>query len=201
MKTTLLLIRHGQTTWNVMGRIQGHEDVPLNDTGQGQAEALAQRLKGWPITAVYSSDLQRAAMTATVLGRSLGLDPSLDTDWRECHMGLFQGLTLKQAQNRFPQAFAGQKRFVPPVKGETYPILQSRVIRAYDKIINAHRGEMVAVVSHGRTLSALIGHILDISVEHDIPFSLRGNTGISIVENIQGHGRLISLNDTAHLEA
>ena len=84
--TTILLVRHGQTAWNANGRWQGHADVPLNETGRGQAEAIAQRLAGqmeWEISALYASDLERAAKTAVIIGNAIGHTPIFDPIWRE----------------------------------------------------------------------------------------------------------------------
>jgi broad specificity phosphatase PhoE len=72
---TILLLRHGQTDWNHSGRWQGHADIPLNETGQKQAEALCQRLRSWPIDTIYTSDLQRCVQTAVPLAAELGIEP------------------------------------------------------------------------------------------------------------------------------
>ncbi|MCP5095378.1 MAG: histidine phosphatase family protein, partial [Chloroflexi bacterium] len=75
MTTTLLLIRHGQTDWNVAGRWQGHADIPLNEIGKAQANALAERLADWPIKAIYRSDLMRCVQTATAVSNTTGITP------------------------------------------------------------------------------------------------------------------------------
>ena len=79
----ILLIRHGQTQWNVEGRWQGVLATSLNTNGFAQARALARALRTRPITAIYTSDLQRAVQTATVLGSVFKLTPIEDARWRE----------------------------------------------------------------------------------------------------------------------
>ncbi|HWX09771.1 MAG TPA: histidine phosphatase family protein, partial [Gaiellaceae bacterium] len=84
---TLLLVRHGETDWNAEGRLQGHTDRPLNEHGRRQAHALAERLAGDDIAAVYASDLARARETAEILGAKLGLPVSRDAGLRERDWG------------------------------------------------------------------------------------------------------------------
>ena len=202
MTTTLVLIRHGQTDWNVAGRWQGHTDVPLNETGRQQALLLAERLQEWPITALYSSDSQRASDTAAILGRMLEMQPVTDQQWRERHAGLFQGLTRDEIRKQYPDAWEQLRLgIVEPPEGETYAALRERAEAAFAGLLERHPRGMVAVVTHGGLLRALVAHVLGLPADADPPISLRGNTGISLIEvPEEGRALLIRLNDTAHLE-
>ncbi|MFZ2296123.1 MAG: histidine phosphatase family protein, partial [Polaromonas sp.] len=91
--TRIIAIRHGETTWNVDTRIQGHLDIPLNATGRKQAARMALALKDDPIAAVYASDLTRAWETAQYLGRARGLDVTAEEGLRERGFGDFEGKT------------------------------------------------------------------------------------------------------------
>jgi probable phosphoglycerate mutase len=199
--TTILLIRHAQTDWNLAGRWQGHTDIPLNDTGRAQAEALARRLSRWPIRAVYSSDLQRAAATADALSAALGLTTRYDGNWRERFGGLFEGLTGEEINARYPNEWGELRRgLLNPPNGESQAMLRERVTAAFEQLVHRHKGEMAAVVSHGGSLHALIAHLLGLPVQEEGRFTLRGNTGLTIVE-VNAHGpRLVLLNDTSHLD-
>ena len=202
MTTTILLIRHGQTDWNAAGRWQGHEDIPLNGTGRKQAALLAARLAQWRITAVYSSDLKRAAETAAILAEALRLEVIADRAWRERNGGAFQGLTGAEIEVQLPEAWANLRRgIVAPPGGETGEDLRRRITGAFHRLVQQHNGEMVAVVTHGGALRALITHVLLLPPDNDPRISLRGNTGLSIVEVEEGlPPRLVRLNDTGHLE-
>src|SRR3954469_644487 len=92
----ILLIRHGQTDWNVEGGWQAHLDEPLNATGIKQAQALAEYLRGRAISAIYSSDLLRARVTAEWIAQAIGLPVKEDQRWRELNLGVFQGLTTSE---------------------------------------------------------------------------------------------------------
>jgi broad specificity phosphatase PhoE len=202
MTTTILLIRHGQTDWNAQSRWQGHTDIPLNKTGQSQAQALARRLASWPIQAVYSSDLKRAAMTAVPLATSLNLQPILDPLWRERDVGDFGGLTSQEAKKRYPEVWTTMKNgLLSPPNGEDWRALRARAATAFERVAARHEGEMIAVVSHGGTLANVIAHVLGIPVDQYGRFRLSGNTGLSIVEILEGRSpHLTLLNDTSHLE-
>jgi broad specificity phosphatase PhoE len=137
--TTLLLIRHGETDWNAEGRLQGHTDRPLNDFGRRQAGALAERLAGDGITAVYSSDLSRALETAEILAARLELPVVTDPDLRERNWGNWEGLT-------------GTERDRVEYVGEATDAHGERVLRAVRRIAEQHPGERVVVVTHGGSL-------------------------------------------------
>jgi len=200
MDTTILLIRHGQTDWNVARRWQGHLDIPLNKEGINQARALAQRLESRQVSAIYSSDLKRAAMTADILGHALNLEPIYTPVWRERHVGDFAGLTNAEIQGKLPEAWKEmQKGLLNPPGGEKYVDLYQRVVRGFKQILEGHKDETVAIVSHGGALMTLISHVLGLGVDQYGRFSLAGNTGLSIVQ-VNDHGpRLTLLNDTCHL--
>ncbi len=199
-QTTILLIRHGQTEWNAQGRWQGHADVPLNQTGRGQAQALARRLAAWPIRAIYASDLQRAAETAVILGETVGLSPQFNPEWRERDVGEFSGLTGEETRAQYPEVWQGMKRgAVNPPSGEPHDNLAERAIAAYHRVLKRHQGEMAAVVSHGGTLAAVVTHVLGLPAHSYGRFSLRGNTGLSIVVQDDRGIYLSLLNDTSHI--
>ena len=136
---TLLLIRHGETDWNAEGRLQGHTDRPLNDFGRRQANALADRLAGDGITAVYTSDLSRARETAEIVAGRLGLPVVVDPDLRERNWGNWEGLT-------------GSERDRVEYVGEAIDAHGERVMRAVRRIAELHPGERVVVVTHGGSL-------------------------------------------------
>ncbi len=201
MTTTILLIRHGQTDWNRDGRWQGHNDIPLNQTGLEQAQALARRLAGWPVTHLYSSDLQRASQTAVILGNALRLEPVLDPIWRERDVGAFGGLTSPEVAATFPDIWAKRLTgILDPPEGETYEAMHHRAGQALNQLLGHHNGDMVAVVSHGGLLHAVAAHVLGTNADQYSRLSFRGNTGLSIIEVHDGHATLVRLNDTSHLE-
>ncbi len=200
MTTTILLIRHGQTDYNATGRWQGHLDVPLNEVGKAQAKALAQRLKEWPIAAVYASDLKRAAMTAVYIAQSRGLSPIYDPAWRERNVGVFEGRATEELKQEYPDVWANMRNGIFDIPGsESNEVLRDRGRAAYEKVVSAYPAEMVAVVSHGGTLNALVSSLLGIPANQYGRLNFRGNTGLTIIE-INEHGpRLTMLNDTRHL--
>lgn len=201
MTTTLLLIRHGVTDWNQARRWQGHADIPLNETGRQQAAALAKRLATWPLDAVISSDLRRCAQTAVTLAAPHDLQPVLDPIWRERDVGDFAGFTSEEVRARFPELWANASRgLVDPPNGEAFLDLHRRALAAYEKVLAAHSGQTVAVVSHGGLLHTLIAHVVGLNGSDYGRFSLRGNTGLSIIEVTNQGPYLVRLNDTSHLE-
>lgn len=160
--TRLILIRHGETDWNIEGRWQGQADVALNQTGWSQAEDMARTLETVGVSAIYSSDLLRARQTAQVLADATGVPLKIDHRLREIHQGEWQGLLISEIQARYAQAYQERQRDplgIAPPGGETAAQVRQRVVSATQAILRQHPDETVAVVSHGFALAVLIAHL------------------------------------------
>ncbi|KAK8685878.1 hypothetical protein V6N13_124910 [Hibiscus sabdariffa] len=157
----IVVVRHGETEWNADGRIQGHLDVELNEAGKQQAVLVADRLSKEPkISAVYSSDLKRALVTAeTIAARCGGLEVITDPDLRERNLGDLQGIVFREASKLSPKA---HKAFLScrtdqdiPGGGESLDRLFQRCTSSLQRIGKKHKGERVVVVSHGGVIRSL----------------------------------------------
>lgn len=202
--TSLLLIRHGETAWNAEHRIQGHLDIPLSATGIRQAASLGQRLAAETVTAIYSSELARAWLTAVPFAGRLGLDIVPDSRLRERSFGVFEGLTADEIAARHPEGFRLWRMRDPAWamdEGESGQQLIDRVLSALHDIASRHHGETVAVVTHGGVLDvayrAARGLSWDAPREH-----LMLNASINRL-SAQGSPLALSIldwGDVAHLE-
>jgi probable phosphoglycerate mutase len=166
---TLLVARHGQTDWNLLGRFQGQTDIRLNDDGRAQAEALAARLAGRPLGAVASSDLVRARETADIVARRLGVPSGhVDADLRERRYGAFEGLTRTECESRYPDAWtAWLERRVDPPQGEPHAAFVERLVRGFARVARtvAVEHDAVLVVSHGGAIRTFV----EVIVGHGVP--------------------------------
>lgn len=157
--TRIIAIRHGETTWNVDGRIQGHLDIPLNDTGLWQAEQAAQALADERIAAIYSSDLQRAHATAQAIARATDAPLHTTTGLRERCFGDFQGRTFKDVEETQPEdAQLWRTRnpaYAPPGGGDSLLALRERISSTVDEIARQHEGEQIVLVAHGGVMDVL----------------------------------------------
>ncbi|MBA3533924.1 MAG: histidine phosphatase family protein [Ardenticatenales bacterium] len=149
--TTLYLIRHGETEWNVLGRYQGQLDPPLNARGRAQARATAAQLAPLGFDAIYSSDLARARETAQPLVEQAGLPLQLDARLREIHQGEWQGILSEQIRAQWPEALAywqQQPWACSPPGGERLAQVRARLLEAVaDMTARYPRGTM-AVFTH-----------------------------------------------------
>ncbi len=159
--TTILLARHGESDWNRDRRWQGHADRPLTELGYAQATALAERLDGCRLVAVYASDLARARETARAVAERRGLAVIERRDLREVDVGSWSGLTREEVEAREPE---GVRAWTEGGKGwrggESYQQMATRVVDALREIASAHPDEDVLVVSHGGCVRAIHAHAL-----------------------------------------
>ncbi len=157
--TTLYLIRHCQTDWNLAGKLQGHADIPLNETGKEQAKKVAQFLKKkqTALAALYSSDLQRAHQTAHAISELFALEIILAADLREGYFGKLEGLTKQEQQDLYGPL---NLDFLPEKFGaELRDKVVERAINYLRFITQKHKSQHVAIVTHGWLLHTLLTHL------------------------------------------
>jgi broad specificity phosphatase PhoE len=202
--TRLVLIRHGQTAWNVEGRAQGHTDVSLDDTGHAQASSLAPSIAAMAPTALWSSDLTRSRETADYVAAATDLDVRLDARLREFDAGDRAGLTLAEFAEEFPESFASWQggHITGHVPGaETTAQVVARMVPALREIWDATTsGETSVIVAHGACLKVSL--LAFLGWPESLVDTLRGldNCGWAVVEeDAFGRGiRLASYNETVH---
>ena len=195
----LYLIRHGRTAWNAEGRYQGQTDVALDDEGRRQARALAERLRSEPIDALYTSDLQRASLTAAVLGEALGLVPVPDIALREIGCGLFEGVISAEIRERWPEERDRfWRREAGPPEGETIDVVRSRMLGVYDRLHAEHAGETVAVVSHGFAMRVLCSHLFDVPDGTHPEMAPMTNTSFTVLDFDGGRPIVHTASEDAH---
>jgi probable phosphoglycerate mutase len=156
--TTLYVVRHGETPWNVEGRYQGQLDPPLNENGRQQAEATAHKLAALGFEAIYSSDLARARQTAEALAEKAGLPVQLDPRLREIDQGKWQGVLIGDIRAGWPGEIEGWESRpweCPPPGGESLQQMQARMFAAVDEIIARHPEGKVAIFSHKLPIALL----------------------------------------------
>jgi broad specificity phosphatase PhoE len=156
---TLLLVRHGQTSWNIQRRVLGRTDIPLDDTGRAQARDLREVIG--PVDVVWTSPLSRARETAALAFPAH--TPRLHDDLTEMHQGDLEGLGADELMSRFGDLLGRWTADPGAVRlpgGETMAELQERALVALDSIAAATPGCRVAVVTHQLVLSVICCHLL-----------------------------------------
>ncbi len=194
-------MRHGQTAWNAVARMQGQLDIPLDDTGRWQAERLAEALAAEPIMAIYSSDLQRAMATAAPLAAVRGLRVMTERGLRERGFGIFEGHAYAEIEARWPEETQRWRRRDPdfgPPGGETLRGFAERAVAAALRCVARHPGQTVALVAHGGVLDALHRAALGIPLEAPRTWQLNN----AAVNRLLFNGErftLVGWDDAAHL--
>jgi len=149
--TTFILIRHGETDWNIEGRYQGQADPPLNSKGVSQAFQLAEEISKTDINLIYSSPLKRARETAKIVAESLRLPLYTDSRLMEIHQGDWQTRLRSEIEALYPDLFRKWETRpweVTPPGGETLIKVQERVYKAVEDIATDHRDLCIGLVSH-----------------------------------------------------
>ena len=148
----ICVIRHGETDWNVIGKLQGREDVPLNQNGVSQAERCALSLLKWKWKAIITSPLLRASQTAEIIARTLNTQEIYeDIDLIERDYGEASGLTVEERVVRFPDShYTGI---------EDWTILRDRVYRSLLRSADRFSPDNIIVVSHGSAINSILAEL------------------------------------------
>lgn len=201
----LLLIRHARSVANAEGRLQGQTESPLSEEGKGQAKALAQRLvhQGLGISAVYASDLSRAAETAQIVASCLGLPVVLDERLREYDSGVLNGIVWQDVEFLYPEIWQGfyQRNEWVPIPGEEgNKTFRTRLAAVLAGILAEHENDpAVAVVTHGGSLGMILGYLLGLETPRPLPFHF-DNASLTTIEFRRAVPILTLQNDTCHLD-
>jgi 2,3-bisphosphoglycerate-dependent phosphoglycerate mutase len=194
----LWFIRHGETPWNTEGRFQGHYDINLSPTGLHQAYRVAERLgNSGTFNGLYSSDLQRAALTAKPIAEALNTEVHYDPRLREIYAGQLQGLLRSEIDVRFAEFQQAVKLDPWHTKRPGGESMADVAVRVQSFIEDLPEGRFV-VVAHGGTIRAALKLILGLSDPTWKHFKLQ-NT--SITRLLYPEGTALTVGDTGHLEA
>ena len=198
----LLLIRHGQTDWNLLGKYQGQTDIALSGEGIRQADLLAQNFPVDTLDIIYTSDLQRALMTAERLAEKFSAPLYADKALRELNFGAWEGLTYQEIAERWPQEVknlfgAPEKLQIP--EGETFLMLQRRAMNKIHEIRAENEGKNVAVVAHGAISKAILTALLHIPL-HYVWMLRQDNTAVNILRFDDEFVSVELLNGISHLD-
>jgi probable phosphoglycerate mutase len=189
----VVLWRHGQTTWNVENRFQGHTDVELDHVGREQARQAARLLTGLRPDAIISSDLVRARATAEALAALVGLPVEVDEGLRETHGGAWEGLTSAEIMAKDAEAYNAWRRgedIAPGGTGESRSLLAERAGAVFDRAVaDLAEGSTLVVVTHGGTVRALLGRLLALPVEYWTVLGGLSNCCWSVLGEVADGGR------------
>jgi probable phosphoglycerate mutase len=181
MNTHLLAIRHGETEWNSEGRFQGHLESKLNAKGLAQAQALGRRLARERVDLFVSIDLGRALQTARAVAEHTGHEILLEPRLRERRMGVFEGLTPAEVEERYPGEYGrfhqNDPDYVIP-GGESVRQLFERSVACFTELARRHAGLTLVTVTHGGVLAVLYRNATAMPLEAPRNFSLH-NAGIN----------------------
>jgi broad specificity phosphatase PhoE len=200
MATEIFLVRHGQTGANVEGYYTGRSDEDLNELGYRQAHRLSSRMAELPISAIYTSPLQRACTTARIIAEPHRLEIVPLPDLTEIQLGDWQGMNANEIRlgwSKLWQQWRTDPSELRLPDGESYDEATERAVRSFKAIIIDNKNKHVVIVTHDAIIKVLIAHVLSVSNSIYRRIEIE-NASLSLVR-ITDHTILIKLNDTCHL--
>ncbi len=195
----LLLVRHGETDWNIKSRIQGRTDISLNGTGERQAEELGNMIlwKKIPVAGIYTSKLNRARQTASIISEMLDVPCQVEEGLEEMNLGIWEGRTWKLVQEEYSREYQNwqdNRRYTRVPGGESYQDLLDRLLPALARILNKSRGDTL-VVTHSACIMTLMSYLYEMPFEKMRENFRIGNAQICEVEE-QSIRRVMSVDYT-----
>ena len=181
----LFFIRHGQTDWNVKGKIQGSCDIELNDTGIIQAEELSNKVleNKYKFSKIYSSPQRRAVRTAEILSRATNVEYISIEGLEEINLGEWEGLSWAEVKEKYPieyEKWYANRRYAKPPKGESYQDMVQRVLTSIHKIVNENCDNAV-IVTHSAVIMCIQCYLTNTPFEKMTKFKTN-NTSITEID-------------------
>ena len=197
-----ILVRHGETEWNKLGRFQGHEDISLNERGFAQAKETAKAAAEWGHCAIYSSPLIRTVQVAEEIAKVTPMPVTKDPGLKELSLGDLEGVTGEEMRNGWPEVFefwrSNPEKISMP-NGESLVQLRERAWQAILDIEQKHSAEdSVVVISHNFAIRSIVGELLGVPLEHFHRMSLDLASVCTFDSDDRGR-RLTGFNFTGHL--
>lgn len=197
-----MLVRHGQSTWNVERRFQGQLDPPLTDLGREQARRLASRLATRPLVAIYTSDLSRARQTAQPLARCLGLPLLLEPGLKEVALGEWEGRTREEVMATHPELWQAWLQepdwdLVPGSEGSGP--FEARVRATVEAIFTRHPRQEVVCFTHGGVIQVALAAAIGSRPHAIYPFVIE-NCSLTVLRRVGSRTLVGPIDDTCHLD-
>ncbi len=203
METILYFVRHGETANNHDHRFCGSRNCPLDERGLAQAACLRPAFAARPLDAIYSSPLDRAAMTAEQIRGDREMPIIIDNDLAEINCGPWEGLNAAEIEARWPGLLRLWQHTPDELSipgGETFEQVQSRAVDAVVRIVQKERGHAVAVAGHMLMIQLIMAKLMNIPIREVWNIETLGNTAVSTLR-IYDNGELevLGWGDVSHL--
>lgn len=199
--TRIVIVRHGRTEWNRIERFRGRADITLDDVGIKQAEAAAERVKVWPISAVYSSPLRRSSSTAEIIAASVDLNVQSMAGIIDIDYGQWQGLSIEDVVAKDGRLYSQWIENPDKVKfpgGESFVEVRERASKAVDSLIQKHPKESIVLVTHKVICQILILSLFGLDSSHLWQIT-QDVCAMNLFEVRGGIPSALFINDTCHL--
>jgi alpha-ribazole phosphatase len=188
--TRLYLIRHGQVVGHEQRRYNGHADVALTDLGVEQYHLLKDRLADSHVSACYSSDLTRCRIGAGIICEQFGIEPVHRSELREVNIGIWEGLTWQEIQNRWPEKWQARLNDLVNYRvpeGENLLDVEARLMPVVQEILERHKGQEILLVGHGGVNRIIL--LTAIGAQLANMFTIEQNYGCLNIIDYFGDGR------------
>lgn len=199
----VILVRHGETNWNVEGRYQGQEDTALSPRGLEQGRRLGEALQRIPIDVYIASPLKRAYMTAQFCADYQGKDVQTDSRLEEINHGIWEGQLASTIADQYPDEFQQWRTAphlvrMPGPGGESVEDVRRRAHEALMEYVESYDGKTILVAAHDAVNKAIICDIMGLGMDHFWQIK-QDNTCVNVLEYDQGQWRIVLLNYTGHM--
>lgn len=198
----IYLTRHGQTQWNIEGRMQGHNDSPLTQDGIDNAERLRMHLNDTCFDVIYSSPIGRSVKTAEIIRGKKSIPIILDDSLKEMDLSIWEGLYKKFVEEKYPeeyQIFWGKPHLYKPKGSESFFDVQQRALAFIKKIITEKEQGNVLLVTHTIPLRSIMIHYSGFNIENLWNSPYIHNTSLSILDVECKNVKISLYGDTSHL--